>query len=205
MRIFEYTSEQTEFLAQRDRKLGAFMSQKGFIAREIYDDFFSGLCFSIVNQQLSMKACETLWNKLCAALGEITPESCRDAAQLKACGLSQSKSDCIAAVSEKFLSGEISEEKLRIMSDDEVKAALTAIKGIGGWTAEMALIFCLGRENVLSLADFGIRKGLSLLHGIDMKDIKEMKKYAQLYSPYGTVASFYLWEAARELEDNRNA
>ena len=71
---------------------------------------------------------------------------------------------------------------------------LTEIHGIGAWTAEMTLIFCLGRKDVLSLSDFGIRKGLSILHGIDIKDITVMRKYKELYSPFGTVASIYLWE-----------
>lgn len=199
MPVFQYTKQHTELLSQRDERLGAFISQKGFIERTVFDDIFSGLCYNIVNQQLSMKACDTLWGKLLSQLHEITPESCLDAALLKACGLSQSKAMCIAECAKRFISGEISAEKLRQMSDDEVAAALCSVKGIGAWTAEMTLIFCLGRQDVLSLSDYGIRKGLSLLHDIDIKDIRAMKKYKELYSPYGTIASFYLWEAAREL------
>lgn len=199
MSVFHYTKQHTELLSQRDERLGAFISQKGFIERSISDDFFSGLCYNIVNQQLSMKACDTLWGKLLSELHEIKPESCLDAAILRACGLSQSKADCIVECAKRFISAEISAERLQSMTDEEVKAALTSIKGIGAWTAEMTLIFCLGRTDVLSLSDYGIRKGLSLLHDIDIKDIKTMKKYKELYSPYGTIASFYLWEAAREL------
>lgn len=199
MAIFRYNQEHTELLSQRDEKLGAFISQKGYIERSISDDIFSGLCYNIVNQQLSMKACDTLWSKLISELHEIKPENCLDPARLKACGLSQSKADCIAECAKRFISEEITAETLKNMTDAEVVAALTSIKGIGAWTAEMTLIFCLGREDVLSLSDYGIRKGLSLLHDIDIKDIKTMKKYKELYSPYGTIASFYLWEAAREL------
>lgn len=199
MSVFQFTAEHTEFLSQRDERLGAFISKKGFIERNVYDDFFSGLCYNIVNQQLSMKACDTLWSRLLSELDEIQPESSLDADILRACGLSQSKADCIAECARRFISEEITADKLQSMSDEEVKATLTSIKGIGAWTAEMTLIFCMGRMDVLSLSDYGIRKGLSLLHGIDIKDIKSMKKYKELYSPYGTVASFYLWEAAREL------
>lgn len=199
MAIFQYDQKHTELLSQRDERLGAFISQKGYIERSISDDFFSGLCYNIVNQQLSMKACDTLWGKLISELHEIKPENCLDSARLKACGLSQSKAVCIAECAKRFISEEISEDKLQSMTDEEVKAVLTSIKGIGAWTAEMTLIFCLGRTDVLSLSDYGIRKGLSLLHDIDIKDIKAMRKYKELYSPYGTIASFYLWEAAREL------
>ena len=200
MGILYYTNEHTGLLAQRDERLGAFISQKGFVERNISDDFFSGLCYNIVNQQLSMKACDTLWTKLIGRLGGITPENCTDAPLLKECGLSRSKAECIAECAKRFISGEISAERLSEMADDEVCAALMQIKGIGRWTAEMTLIFCLGRMDVLSLSDYGIRKGLSLLHGIPANDIKAMQKYKTLYSPCGTVASVYLWEAARELD-----
>ncbi len=196
MKYFSYTNEQTELLSQRDERLGAFISQRGHIDRAVSDDLFSGLCYNIVNQQLSMKACDTLWSKLTTALGEIAPECCRDADKLRACGLSRSKADCIAACAEKFISLEIIPSDVERMSDDEVISLLTSIRGIGRWTAEMTLIFCLERPDVLSLSDYGIRKGLSLLHGIDIKDIRTMERYRQLYSPYGTVASLYLWEAA---------
>lgn len=200
MGYFFYNEQQTELLSQRDDKLGAFISQKGIIKRKTADDIFSGLCYNIVNQQLSMKACNTLWSKLSSRLGNISPENCRSAEILKACGLSQNKSDCIAECARRFISCEITEQQLKQASDNEVTTLLTSIKGIGAWTAEMTLIFCLKRNDVLSLSDYGIRKGLSLLHGIDINNIKAMKPFKELYSPYGTIASFYLWEAAHDLD-----
>lgn len=197
MGILQYNDVHTELLAQRDGKLGDFILQTGFVQRTVFDDFFSGLCYNIVNQQLSMKACDTLWGKLTQAVGTVSPEACTDADRLKDCGLSGGKALCIASCAEKFISGELSSDTMLQMTDDEVRKALTEIKGIGEWTAEMTLIFCLGRMDVLSLSDYGIRKGLSLLHGIDINDKTSMRKYKQIYSPYGTVASIYLWEAAR--------
>lgn len=205
MSIFHYTSIQTDYLAQRDEKLGRFIRSVGHIRRELAEDFFSGLCYNIVNQQLSMKACNTLWAKLTAQLGEITPQTASDCRKLRACGLSQSKADCIARCAKLFLSGEMSAGISAEMTDSELIAALTRIKGIGEWTAEMTLIFCLGRENVLSLSDFGIRKGLALMHGLDPADIKSLKKFKQLYSPYGTTASLYLWEYAATKRSNEHA
>lgn len=199
MATFLYTTEHTDLLAKRDEKLGAFIAEYGHIERDISDDVFSGLIYNIVNQQLSMKACDTLWSKLISALGEISPDNCTDSAKLKEIGLSRSKADCISALSQLFLNGTLTADSLKEMSDNEVIRNLTAIKGIGRWTAEMTLIFCLGRIDVLSLSDFGIRKGLSLLHDIDIKNIREMERFCTLYSPVGTVASLYLWEAARIL------
>lgn len=199
MKEFIYTPRETALLSQRDKRLGAFIAQKGYIRRTIFEDIFEGLCYNIVNQQLSMKACDTLWAKLCTRLGGISPQNCADAEALKAAGLSRAKAECISRCAQLFISGEITAQQLSAMDDGAARAVLTSIKGIGAWTAEMTLIFCLGRTNVLSLSDYGIRKGLSLLHGLDIKDIKAMEKFRKLYSPYGTVASFYLWEAAREL------
>lgn len=194
--IFEYGNEQTSYLSQRDERLGEFIAKRGFVERRVFRDFFEGLCYNIVNQQLSMKACDTLWGKLGAEFGEIVPEKMRNAERLKGCGLSQSKAECIARCAELFVSGELSAKRAQGLSDGELTAELTRIKGIGEWTAEMTAIFCLSRQDILSLSDFGIRKGLSILHGVDPKDRRAMERFKGLYSPYGTVASIYLWEIA---------
>ena len=200
MGILHYDNEQTGLLSERDEKLGAFIEKKGFVKRHVFDDFFTGLCYNIVGQQLSMKACETIWNKFTCHIGEILPVNCLSADIIKQCGLSRSKAECIAECAQRVISGELSEDRLLTMSDEDVIAALIRIKGIGRWTAEMVLIFCLARPDVLSLSDFGIRKGLSLLHNIDISDKKSMERFRELYSPCGTVASVYLWEAARDLD-----
>lgn len=194
--IFEYGGEQTSYLSQRDEKLGEFIAKRGFVERRVFGDFFEGLCYNIVNQQLSMKACDTLWGKLGAEFGEIIPEKMRSDERLKRCGLSQSKAECIARCAELFVSGELSAKRAQMLSDGELTAELTRIKGIGEWTAEMTAIFCLSRQDILSLSDFGIRKGLSILHGVGPKDRRAMERFKELYSPYGTVASIYLWEIA---------
>lgn len=201
MGILHYGKEQTELLSERDGKLGDFIKKKGFVERHVFDDFFTGLCYNIVGQQLSMKACDTLWRKFTDCVGEVVPANCLDADHMKQCGLSRSKADCIAVCAERIISGVLAEGRLSEMSDEDIIAALTKIKGIGRWTAEMVLIFCLARPDVLSLSDFGIRKGLSLLHDIDMSDKKSMERFRELYSPCGTVASVYLWEAARDLDN----
>ena len=186
------------WLSERDERLGAYIARKGLISREIPDDLFEGLCYNIVNQQLSMKACDTLWGKLMDSCGTATPDTMCDSVRLKECGLSRSKAECIARCAELFRNGSLSATSLEQMSDKEVSDTLTRIKGIGAWTAEMTLIFCLERQNVLSLSDYGIRRGLSLLHGMDINDRKAMEVYREIYSPYGTTASLYLWEISAE-------
>lgn len=196
--IITYGDKEIDYLSERDRKLGKYIKKIGYVERQRFDDLFSGLCYSIINQQISMKAADRLYEKICETVGGIVPEKMCSADQLFGCGLSRSKSECIALCAEKFKRGELSKEKLCSLSDVEVTKTLTEIKGIGAWTAEMTLIFCLGREDVLSLSDYGIRKGLSVLHGMDIKDQAAMKKFKNLYSPYGTTASVYLWEIAKE-------
>ena len=195
--IITYGEKELAYLSKRDRKLGKFIDKVDFVERERFDDLFSGLCYSIINQQISMKAADRIYAKLQDKVGEIVPEKMLSSELLLSCGLSHSKADCLALCAEKFKSGELSEKLLIELNDDMLIKKLTDIRGIGAWTAEMVMIFCLGRKDVLSLADYGIRKGLSILHGIDMKDKAAMQKYKKLYSPYGTTASVYLWEIAK--------
>lgn len=197
MKTFRCTDDELKYLSSRDEKLAAFIRKYGAEERQIYDDFFAGLCYNIVDQQLSSKAGLTLRAKLVGRFGAITPETVGNPAELRACGLSQSKADCIAACAELFRTGALSAEKAAAMTDAELTRALTQVRGIGVWTAEMTLIFCLGRRDVLSLSDYGIRKGISLLHGTDMKDRRSMEKFREIYSPCGTAASICLWQAAR--------
>lgn len=187
-----------EYLSRRDKKLGKAIQTLGTVERDAFDDLFSGLCYNIINQQLSMKAADTLYEKTSKAVGEVAPENMRSAERLFKCGLSRTKSECIVLCAEKFISGEFTAERFAAMSDGEIMKTLTEIRGIGAWTAEMTMIFCLDRADVLSLSDYGIRKGLSILHGVDMKNAAAMRKYKALYSPYGTAASIYLWEISKE-------
>lgn len=197
MKTFRCTDEELKYLSSRDARLAAFIRKYNAEERRLHDDFFAGLCYNIVDQQLSTKACLTLRAKLAERFGEITPETVGNAEELRACGLSQNKADCIAACAALFRSGALSAEKAAGMTDKELTDALTQVRGIGVWTAEMTLIFCLGRRDVLSISDYGIRKGISLLHGIDMKDKRTMEKFRELYSPCGTAASVCLWQIAR--------
>ena len=196
-KIISYGKEELAYLSKRDPKLGKFIDKVGFVERECFDELFSGLCYCIINQQLSMKAADRLFEKLSDKVGGIAPENLLNAEQLFGCGLSHAKADCLALCAGKFKNGELSSEALSEMSDGDVIKTLTDIRGIGAWTAEMVMIFCLDRKDILSLSDYGIRKGLSILHDIDINDKAAMRKFTKLYSPYGTAASVYLWEISK--------
>lgn len=197
-KIYCYDNKSIDFLSDVDKELGKVIENTGIIKRYVYDDFFEGLCYNIINQQLSMKSADTIFSGLKNRFGTLSPEKLTDENEIRNSGLPKTKACCISECAVLFSQGRWNDEMFGKMTDSEVIEVLTKVRGIGIWTAEMTLIFCLGRQDILSLSDYGIRKGLNALHGVDVNDKVEMEKYRKLYSPYGTVASFYLWEAAKE-------
>jgi DNA-3-methyladenine glycosylase II len=195
---FSYGSEVTDYLKSKDQKLGKMIDIIGHLDRMIDPDLFASLIGAIVAQQISGKAADTVWNRILEKVGTVTPEclhQCSDA-DLQACGLSWRKVSYIRDFSEKVLQGEFPLEELAKLSDAEMIAKLDELKGIGPWTAEMMLIFSLGRPNILSFNDFAIQKGLRMLYGHSEITKELFEKYKKRFNPYATVASFYIWEIA---------
>lgn len=194
--IFEYGQKEMEYLCQSDTLLAKVIREAGFIEREVDPDIFASLVKSIIGQQIANAALETVLGRLRKTVGEITPENIcalgRDG--LRACGMSMRKAENILSLAEKIQIGEINLDTLGDMSDEEVIRCLTSLDGVGVWTAEMTLIFSLGRKNVLSYGDFGIRKGIELLYGEKKLTRAKWREYYKRYSPYVSVASFYLWK-----------
>lgn len=195
---FSYGSAETAYLKSKDKKLGKMIGIIGHLDRMIDPDLFVSLIGAIVAQQISGKAADTVWNRILEKVGQVTPETlrqCSDAA-LQSCGLSWRKVSYIRDFSEKIILGEFPMEALAKLSDAEIIAKLDDLKGIGPWTAEMMLIFSLGRPNILSFNDFAIQKGLRMLYGHGEITKELFEKYKKRFSPYATVASFYIWEIA---------
>ena len=194
--FFSYTQAETEYLKSRDKKLAAIIDRVGFIERKTEKDVFSELVLSVLGQQISNKAFETVKRRFTDAIGVINAENILHMGidGIRGCGVSGRKAENICAIAESVLSGGFDPSELVSLSDDEVIKRLTAFRGVGTWTAEMILIFCLERKNILSFGDFGIRRGIELLYGEADLTKKKMKEYLTLYSPYATVASFYLWK-----------
>lgn len=159
--------------------------------------YFEDLVSSITNQQLSGKAADTIFNRTKALLGKITPENVLkiEGQKLRNCGLSWGKVRYVKDLAEKVKSGDIQIYNLNDLKDEEVIKELTTVKGIGRWTAEMFLMFSLGRADVFPLDDLGIKKGFEKVVGKKWNREKSAKFAAKNWAPYRTVASWYLWRS----------
>ena len=192
---FPYSQKELDYLTERDPLLGGVIHSVGVIERAVEEDVFSAVVHHIIGQQISMRAQETVWRRLQEVLGEVTPDTLADAdtEAVKACGMTYRKADYIRDFAQKVRSGEFDVEALRAMEDSEAVKALSALRGVGEWTAEMLLLFCLRRSDVLSYGDLGIRRGMMKLYGWTTMTREQFKACRERYSPYGSVASFYLW------------
>jgi len=192
-------------LAAADPVLGAIIRRHPRIALASRGDAFQTLARSIVGQQISLKAASAVWGRVVGACGEISPRSVklRRAATLRRCGLSERKVEYLRDLAAHFADGQVDPASLARMSDDEVIARLTDIRGIGRWTAEMFLIFNLQRPDVLPLDDLGLLKAVgrlylagrtpvSLLKGEGRQQVVEV---AGRWVPYRSVATWYLWRS----------
>jgi DNA-3-methyladenine glycosylase II len=158
---------------------------------------FAALGRSIVYQQLSGKAAATILGRVVETVGgELSAASVAAAADeaLRGAGLSRQKLASLRDLSRKTLSGELPVEHLHELSDEEIIAAVSAVRGIGVWTAQMFLMFRLGRPDVLPVADLGIRKAFQRLYRLRaLPPPARMESLASGWRPYRTVACWYLW------------
>lgn len=198
--IFEYGKEELDFLSSRDYLLKKRIEEIGFIERKVIEDFYIALINSIISQQISTKSFNTIWNKFLNLFEVIDPKVLvnADIKLLSATGIGIRKSKWIIEISRRIVNKEIDINKLSLLDDEKLIEELIKLPGIGKYTAEMVLIFSLRRKNIFSFHDLGIRKGLMKLHSLDNIDDNILKKYKELYSPFATIASFYLWEIAKE-------
>ncbi len=200
MPIFKYGQAELEYLKKRDKKLCAAIERIGMIEREVIPDLFCALINSIVGQQISAKAAVTVWNRVQESLGVITPESIVNATieNIQQCGLSLRKVGYIKGVGEAVTTGKLNLSELCELEDGEIIDRLSSLNGIGKWSAEMLLIFSMERPNVVSWGDLAIQRGMKNLYGLKTLTKEQFVKYVKRYSPYGSVASLYLWALSKE-------
>jgi len=200
MKYFQYGEKEIEFLKKKDKKLAAAIDRIGMIKRELTPDPFEALVVSIVSQQISKKAAETVWNRFCNVLCEVNPENILKASdeEIQKCGMTMKKVGYIKGIAEAAVSGQVDFKNLALLSDEEIIKKLSALHGVGVWTAEMLLIFSLNRPNVVSYKDLAICRGMMNLYGLKSLTKEQFEKYKKRYSPYGSVASLYLWELSAE-------
>jgi DNA-3-methyladenine glycosylase II len=198
MPVIEYGEEEIEYLKKKDKKLGAFIERRGPLHCLTFPDIFAALVSSIVTQQISSAAAESIDRRIRKKFGRITPRKFKDVKpdELRECGLSIKKAEYILGLAELVRNGELDLRELEHLSDKEVAEKLLPVKGIGRWTVEMILMFTLGRQDVVSYGDLAIRRGVMNLYGLKELTKEQFERYSKRWSPYGTIASLYLWEAA---------
>jgi len=200
MQYYKYGIKETEYLKKKDKKLGEAIERIGLIDREITPDLFPAIIDSIISQQISSKAAETVLKRLIDLIGELTPVNIVniDIVKIQQCGMTLRKAGYIKNIAQKVLAGELDLEELTKLSDEDITNKLVALDGIGIWTAEMLLIFALCRPDVISYGDLAIRRGIMNLYGLKELSKDKFNRYKKRYSPYGTVASLYLWKLSTE-------
>lgn len=204
---FRYGTDEVEYLKGKDKKLGEIIEKVGMIEREVDTDLFSAVVHHIVGQQISTKAQATIWQRMKDTFEDVNAETILSAGakKLQSVGMSFRKAEYITDFADKVHSGTFDLEGIREKTDAEVIKELTALKGVGVWTAEMILLFCMERKDIFSYDDLAIQRGLRMVYHHRKIDRKLFEKYRRRYSPYCSVASLYLWAVAGgAVEDMRD-
>ena len=184
-------------LMRRDRIMRKLIPQFGDLQLMGRGEPFTTLARSIVGQQISVKAAETVWQRLLLICPKCTPAQVLKAGDtLATCGLSKRKAEYILDLADHFKARRVHADKWASMEDEDVIAELIQIRGIGRWTAEMFLIFNLLRPNILPLDDVGLLRGISVNYfsgePVSRSDAREV---AANWEPFRTVATWYLWRS----------
>jgi DNA-3-methyladenine glycosylase II len=188
------------FLRTADPRLAALIERIGPFRPKITRDPFSALAGAIVHQQVSMSAAATIHRRIRALCprGRMTARAllgCSDGA-LRQAGASRQKARYLRCLADAFTNGTLSARRLRACSDEEVIAAVTQLPGIGRWTAEMLLIFCLQRPDVWPIDDLGLRRGVQRLLGrAEPPDADTLRGLGEAWRPYRSYATWYLWRS----------
>jgi len=198
----EYIWKEAEKFLLKDKYIAPLIKKWGSctIKPKLHMDYFRGLVGDIIGQQLSGRVANVIESRLKAVVtGRITPQKILDLAPetLRNCGMAWSKVRAIKDLAAKTKSGELKVKSLDRLSDEEVRKELIAVKGIGPWTADMFLMFKLGRPDAFPIEDLGINKVMIQLFSKSVKTIKkeDMQKISERWKPYRTIASWYLWRS----------
>jgi len=198
VKIPDYWPQATRDLAERDAVLRGLIERFRGLALASRGDAFTTLARSIVGQQISVKAAQSVWDRLANRLGEVSPASVSRARKpaLRASGLSGQKAAYLKNLASKFLDGTLVPAHWHARDDETLIVELTQVKGIGRWTAEMFLMFHLFRPDVLPLADLGLQRAIRLHYnrGRALSDAR-MRRIGATWAPWRSVATWYLWRS----------
>jgi DNA-3-methyladenine glycosylase II len=191
-----------DYLSTHDPVMAHLVAEVGLFRPEPHTDYYYELVSSIISQQLSVKAAASIEKKFIALFAGTFPSPERivatDSDTLRSAGLSRAKVAYVTDLAQHILSGELQIERLPSLSNGEVVKELTAVKGIGEWTAHMFLLFALGRLDVLPTGDLGFRTGVKKQYGFDhLPTPIECREVAHRnrWHPYESVATWYLWQS----------
>jgi len=192
------TDEINKYLISRDTAFAEIIKSCEPVKIELTDDCFASLTEAVIGQQLSGKVADVIIKRVANLCGQaINPRVILDipAESLREAGMSFSKINYVKNLASAVEEKTVSFENIDSLSNEEITAMLTAVKGIGQWTAEMFLIFTLGREDVFSAGDGGLQRAVSKIYGIDEKLTKDkLEEISGKWKPYRTYASLYLWK-----------
>ncbi len=190
-------SQAQQHLSHADPVLAEIISRHGPCTLQPQRQYFVALAEAILSQQLSVKAAATIFKRFKEKLnGQVTPEKILQLRlpQFRAVGISRQKTSYLRDLAENWQGGRLAPRRFMKMNDEEVIAALTQVKGIGQWTAEMFLIFSLLRPDVLPVGDLGFRNAVQRAYGLrKLPEAKRLEQIATSWRPYRSVATWYMW------------
>ncbi|KAK8813100.1 hypothetical protein WA158_002692 [Blastocystis sp. Blastoise] len=194
--FLEYDQTALNHLTMADPQLGEYIQEVGKIEVPLSPDLFQALVESIIAQQISTKASRTVSQRFYSKFKLLTPQAIHKCPveEIQKLGVSMRKAEYIKSAASVFVKKRYTIDYFANESDDVILKDLTEIKGIGTWTVEMLMIFCFGRLDILSLNDLTIRSAMEQLHHVRKISKDDVVNYKELYSPYNSIASIYLWQ-----------
>ena len=190
--FFEYGEKELSYLRKKDKRLCEVIDRIGHIDRTVDTGLFSSVVHHIIGQQITAKAQETVWQRMRDTLGEVSAETVLAAGipELQSFGMTFRKAEYITDFAGKVRDGAFDP------GDAAAVGKLSSLTGIGVWTAEMILLFCLQRPDIFSFDDLAIRRGLRMVYHHRKIDRRLFERYRRRFSPYCSTASLYLWAVA---------
>lgn len=198
MKTPAYWKRATRALGAADPVMAGLITQYRGLTLASRGDAFQTLARSIIGQQISVKAAQSVWDRFAAAVGTMQPQRVLRLSvdELRGCGLSGQKVNYLRDLSARFAEGAIDVARWHGMDDEALIDELTEVKGIGRWTAEMFLIFYLTRPDVFPLADLGLQKAMQLHYNKGRKlSERRIMTLSRMWSPWRSVATWYLWRS----------
>ena len=196
--IFSENNPEVIYLSKKDWRLKELIHEIGPIILTLHRDYFSSLVRSIISQQLSSTASRNIWERFLEQIITINPTSVMAIPddQLRTIGISRSKATYIKNLSYSICEGKLDFSLFKLLPDKEIIEILCKFKGIGQWTAEMFLIFSLGRMDIISIHDAGLCRAMKWLYNIPCSlNSDTILGISEKWKPYRTLASLYLWKS----------